>query len=148
MPKLTDDNLRQALDEVFELGQILGKGSYGYVHKAIHKESGKAFAIKQVPIENELDKVVKEINIMQQCNSDFIVKYTGSYFKDSDLWIVMELCSGGSVIDLIRHRNAALNEREISAVLKDTLRGLRYLHASRKVHRDVKGGNILLCEDG
>ncbi|XP_075266094.1 serine/threonine-protein kinase 4-like [Convolutriloba macropyga] len=148
MKKLTEENLKQPLDEVFELGQILGKGSYGYVHKAIHKQSGKAFAIKQVPIENDLQKVVKEINIMQQCNSDFIVKYTGSYFKDNDLWIVMELCSGGSVIDLIRHRNAPLDETELSAVLKDTLRGLRYLHASRKVHRDVKGGNILLCEDG
>ena len=92
--------------------------------------------------------IVLEINIMQQCNSDFIVKYTGSYFKDSDLWIVMELCSGGSVIDLIRHRNLPLDESELSAVLKDTLRGMRYLHASRKVHRDVKGGNVLLCEDG
>ena len=57
--QLTDENLRQPLDEVFELGQILGKGSYGYVHKAIHKQSGKAFAIKQVPIEDDLQKVVK-----------------------------------------------------------------------------------------
>ena len=50
MKKLTEENLKQPLDEVFELGQILGKGSYGYVHKAIHKQSGKAFAIKQVTI--------------------------------------------------------------------------------------------------
>lgn len=37
--------------------------------------------------------------------SPYVVKYYGSYFKNTDLWIVMEYCGAGSVSDIIRLRN-------------------------------------------
>lgn len=37
--------------------------------------------------------------------SPHVVKYYGSYFKNTDLWIVMEYCGAGSVSDIIRLRN-------------------------------------------
>ena len=40
--------------------------------------------------------------ILEECKSDYIVKYYGSYFKDEFLWIVMEYCAAGSIGDLIR----------------------------------------------
>lgn len=40
--------------------------------------------------------------ILRECKSEYIVKYYGSYYKDKNLWIVMEYCVAGSVIDLIR----------------------------------------------
>lgn len=61
--------------------------SYGSVYKALHKESGQVLAIKQVPIDTDLQEIIKEISIMQQCDSHHVVKYYGSYFKDSDLWV-------------------------------------------------------------
>lgn len=61
--------------------------SYGSVYKALHKESGQVLAIKQVPIDTDLQEIIKEISIMQQCDSPHVVKYYGSYFKDSDLWV-------------------------------------------------------------
>ncbi len=61
--------------------------SYGAVHKAVHKESGHILAIKQVPVDTDLHEIIKEISIMQQCDSPFVVKYYGSYFKNSDLWV-------------------------------------------------------------
>ena len=76
---------------------------------------------------------------MQKCDSPFVVKYYGSYFRDSELLIVMEFCDGGSVSDIIRHRNKTLSEEEIAVVLRDTLCGLQYLHNIRKIHRDIKG---------
>lgn len=85
---------------------------------------------------------------MQQCDSPYVVKYYGSYFKGSDLWIVMEYCGGGSVSDIMRLRKKTLVEEEISTILKDTLEGLVYLHARRKIHRDIKAGNILLNSEG
>lgn len=61
--------------------------SYGSVFKALHKETGNVLAIKQVPVDTDLQEIIKEISIMQQCDSPFIVKYYGSYFKNSDLWV-------------------------------------------------------------
>lgn len=61
--------------------------SYGSVYKALHKESGQVLAIKQVPVDTDLQEIIKEISIMQQCDSVYIVKYYGSYFKNTDLWV-------------------------------------------------------------
>lgn len=148
LQKLSEESLTRPPEEVFDILCKLGEGSYGSVFKALHKESGQVLAIKQVPVESDLGEIIKEISIMQQCDSPFVVKYYGSYFKGSDLWIVMEYCGGGSVSDIMRLRKKTLTEDEISTILKDTLEGLVYLHARRKIHRDIKAGNILLNSEG
>lgn len=50
------------------LFNILFSSSYGSVFKAIHKETGQVVAIKQVPVESDLQEIIKEISIMQQCD--------------------------------------------------------------------------------
>lgn len=123
-------------------------------------------------MDTDLQEIIKEISIMQQCDSPYVVKYYGSYFKNTDLWvstdqnkfpklvtklglfsswlgqIVMEYCGAGSVSDIMRLRKKTLSEVEIATVLLDTLRGLEYLHLRRKIHRDIKAGNILLNSEG
>ncbi|XP_076038895.1 serine/threonine-protein kinase 3-like isoform X2 [Oratosquilla oratoria] len=146
--KLSEESLMRQPEEVFDVICKLGEGSYGSVYKALHKESGQVLAIKQVPIDTDLQEIIKEISIMQQCDSPHVVKYYGSYFKNSDLWIVMEYCGAGSVSDIMRLRKKTLTEDEIATVLYDTLRGLEYLHLRRKIHRDIKAGNILLNTQG
>ena len=42
--------------------------AYGAVYKAMHKESGQLLAIKQVPVDADLQDIIKEISIMQQCD--------------------------------------------------------------------------------
>jgi serine/threonine protein kinase len=66
----------------------IGEGSYGSVFKAIHK-SGTLIAVKAVPVqeESELDEIVKEINVMQGCISDFIVQYYGSWLVEKSIWV-------------------------------------------------------------
>ncbi|CEF63249.1 Serine/threonine-protein kinase hippo [Strongyloides ratti] len=146
--KLDQDTLNKDPDEVFTIVSKLGEGSYGSVHKAVHKSTGHTFAIKTVKVGNDLQEIIKEISIMKQCDSEFVVKYFGSYFKNSDLWIVMEYCGAGSISDIMRIRRKTLNENEIAVVLKDALHGLKYLHDLKKIHRDIKAGNILLNENG
>ncbi|XP_063070889.1 serine/threonine-protein kinase 3/4-like [Engraulis encrasicolus] len=148
LKKLSEDSLTKQPEEVFDVLEKLGEGSYGSVFKAHYKETGEIVAIKQVPVESDLQEIIKEISIMQQCNSPHVVRYYGSYFKNSDLWIVMEYCGAGSVIDIIRLRNKTLTEDEIAAILQSTLKGLEYLHFMRKIHRDIKAGNILLNAEG
>jgi hypothetical protein len=53
-----------------------------------------------VPVESDLQEIVKEISIMKQCDSPYIVKYFGSYFKDADLWVEQD-----TMFDKIRCRN-------------------------------------------
>ncbi|GIX95583.1 hypothetical protein CEXT_792181 [Caerostris extrusa] len=148
LKKLSEDSLTRQPEEVFDIICKLGEGSYGSVYKALHKESGQILAIKQVPVDTDLQEIINEISIMQQCDSPFVVKYYGSYFKGTDLWIVMEYCGGGSVSDIVRLRKKTLTEEEIATILNDVLKGLEYLHYRRKIHRDIKAGNILLNYEG
>ncbi|KAK6479580.1 serine/threonine-protein kinase 4-like [Huso huso] len=148
LKKLSEDSLTKQPEEVFDVLEKLGEGSYGCVFKANYKETGEIVAIKQVPVESDLQEIIKEISIMQQCNSPHVVRYYGSYFKNTDLWIVMEYCGAGSVSDIIRLRNKTLTEEEIATILQSTLKGLEYLHFMRKIHRDIKAGNILLNTEG
>lgn len=146
--KLSEESLARPPEEVFDILFKLGEGSYGSVFKAIHKESGVVVAIKLVPVESDLHEIIKEISIMQQCDSPYVVRYYGSYFKQCDLWICMEYCGAGSVSDIMRLRKKTLSEDEVSTILSDTLKGLEYLHRRRKIHRDIKAGNILLNSEG
>ncbi|KAL3990217.1 Protein kinase domain family protein [Acanthocheilonema viteae] len=146
--KLDAVSLNKPPEEVFDVVGKLGEGSYGSVHKAVHKETGHVLAVKKVPVDTDLQEIIKEISIMQQCDSKYVVKYYGSYFKNSDLWIVMEYCGAGSISDIMRIRKKTLNEAEIGAVTRDVLKGLRYLHDLKKIHRDIKAGNILLNAEG
>lgn len=155
---MTEENLTRQPEEVFDILCKLGEGSYGSVFKAIHKDSQQILAIKQVPVDTDLQEIIKEISIMQQCDSPYVVKYYGSYFKNTDLWIVMEYCGAGSVLDIMKLRGLywnvpkgevkTLSEEEIANVLSDTLKGLEYLHLRKKIHRDIKAGNILLNIEG
>ncbi|XP_060873154.1 serine/threonine-protein kinase 3-like [Metopolophium dirhodum] len=148
LKQLSEESLTRQPEEVFDIICKLGEGSYGSVFKALHKESGQVLAIKQVSVDTDLQEIIKEISIMQQCYSPYVVKYYGSYFKNTDLWIIMEYCGAGSVYDIMRLRKKTLSEDEIATILSDTLKGLEYLHLRRKIHRDIKAGNILLNSEG
>lgn len=158
LKKLSEESLTRQPEEVFDIMEKLGEGSYGSVYKAIHKESSEVLAIKQVAVDTDLQDIIKEISIMQQCDSPYVVKYYGSYFKNTDLWIVMEYCGAGSVLDIMKLRGTlaayprgevvTLSEAEIATILSDTLKGLEYLHLRKKIHRDIKAGNILLNSEG
>lgn len=76
------------------------------------------------------------------------MKYYGSHFEDSVLWLIIEYCAAGSVIDLIRITKTQLTEPQIAVVLYYALKGIEYLHENKKIHRDIKAGNILLDDQG
>ena len=56
----------------------------------------------------------------------------------------MEYCNVGSVLDLIKITKKSLCVEEIASVCNGVLKGLEYLHDTKKIHRDIKAGNILL----
>jgi serine/threonine kinase 3 len=77
-----------------------------------------------------------------------VVQFYGSYLKDREFWIIMEFCACGSISDLMRLCNTCLSEDQISHICYNVLKGLEYLHSQRKIHRDIKAGNVLLTANG
>eukprot|EP00158_Paraphelidium_tribonemae_P005404 Partr_v1_DN27319_c2_g1_i3_m46011 putative serine threonine kinase len=146
--KLSEKDLKQDPEQVFVLMDKLGEGSYGAVYKAMHIESSVVVALKIVPIENDLDDIIKEINVMNGCNNDAIVRYYGSFFKNDHLWMFIEFCPAGSVSDIMKLMQEYMREPEVAAICKSVLKGLEYLHERKKIHRDIKAGNILLSLKG
>ncbi|KAJ3132725.1 Serine/threonine-protein kinase 4 [Physocladia obscura] len=148
MGLLTDDELVSDPTLVFDLCEKIGEGSFGSVHRAIHRRSAETVAIKIVPAgSTDLAESIAEIDFMTGISSQFVVAYYGSYLKDTELWIVMEYCGAGSVSDVMEANDMTLSEDQISVVCRYVLSGLSYMHSLRKIHRDVKAGNILLNAD-
>ena len=93
----------------------------------------------------------QETSMMKLGNkSKYIVNYYGSYYsrKSNTLWLILEYCSSGSVIDLMLAMNRKYTEIEISTIIENVLQGLIIIHSMNLIHRDIKGANILLSEDG
>lgn len=97
--------------------------------------------------EDEVEDVLIEISMLHQMRSPYITRCYCSFMNDTHMWIVMELCDGGSCAELVKFLGP-LREDVIACILKGALLGLEYLHRDKKIHRDVKAANILLTSKG
>ena len=136
-------------EKIYKIIQKVGQGNYGSVYKIQKIKTGEIMAAKICKIEsNNSESFKREINMLKQCDSPYILKYYGSYIKKNIIWIVLEFCEGGSLLDIMRITNEYYSEKEIASIIKMVLKGLQFLHVQKKIHRDIKAGNILLTDEG
>ncbi|XP_066536820.1 mitogen-activated protein kinase kinase kinase kinase 2 [Hoplias malabaricus] len=133
----------------YEIIQRIGCGTYGDVFKARNIKTLEMAAIKIVKLDpgDDISSIQQEITTMKECKHKNIVAYYGSFHRNTKLWICMEYCGGGSLQD-IYHVTGPLKEKQIAYICRETLQGLNHLHEIGKIHRDIKGANILLTERG
>ena len=142
-------NTQEDPEKLYKILQKVGQGNYGSVYKIQKIETGEIMAAKICKIEsNNSESFKREINMLRQCDSPYILRYYGSYIKKNIIWIVLEFCEGGSLSDIMRISNQFYTEKEIASIIKMVLKGLQFLHAQKKIHRDIKAGNILLTDEG
>eukprot|EP00727_Mastigamoeba_balamuthi_P006390 m51a1_g2371 putative serine threonine-protein kinase 10 (1901) ;mRNA; r:655050-664826 len=136
--------------EILRLDELIAEGSFGIVYKGVHLGTNQTMAVKIIQLEEDetFEDLVIEIEVLTRCRNENIIGYFGSWRKADELFIGMELADGGSAADIYQELNRPMEEKEIQLICRDTLRGLQYLHSNGILHRDIKGANILIKQDG
>jgi len=133
----------RALTQYYDIGKKLGKGSYAVVHQCVNKRTSEEFAVKIISKEKSKEKRLKsEVALMQKVDHPNCVKLYDVFEDASQLCLVLDLLTGGTVMDRILE-SEHYGEREAASAVADVLNALQYLHDMNITHRDLKPENLL-----
>ncbi len=130
------------------LGEKIGTGSFGTVHCGMNKKTGTLMAVKKFKMQGAvMEDIRTEVELMRSLKHINIVRYLGAQMDEEYLHIFQEWVPGGSVDALLR-KYGAFSIEVIQSYMSQTLEGLNYLHDNDIMHRDIKGSNILVNDEG
>ncbi|KAF9220930.1 Pkinase-domain-containing protein [Gyrodon lividus] len=131
--------------------QELGQGNGGSVKKVEHVPTKTIMAKKIVLIDAKPSvrkQILRELHIMHDCHSPYIISFYGAFLSDPNICICMEFMDKGS-LDGIYKKIGAIDIEVVGHVALAVLEGLTYLYdVHRIIHRDIKPSNILCNSRG
>ncbi|XP_039278772.1 ribosomal protein S6 kinase alpha-5 [Nilaparvata lugens] len=134
--------------ELYELdlerGGILGDGSFSVCRRCVEKATGRQFAVKIVS--RRVDST-QEINLLRACQGHpNVVNLHNVYYDEVHTYLVLELLSGGELLERIRRKNR-FTESEASRIMRQLVSAVSFMHSRGVVHRDLKPENLLFTDD-
>jgi len=136
---------------------VLGKGATGAVFQGVNKHNGETVAVKtfnQLSHMRPQEVQMREFEVLEKVKHENIVKLLAIEEEQEGRGkvIVMELCTGGSLFNLLDdpENSYGLDEDEFLLVLSHLSAGMNHLRDNNLVHRDLKPGNIMkfIKDDG
>ncbi|XP_075418994.1 serine/threonine-protein kinase Nek5 [Tenrec ecaudatus] len=137
----------------YDVIKAIGEGAYGKAYLARGKADNQPCVIKEIsfakmPIQ-EKEASKKEVIFLAKMKHPNIVTFFSSFQESNSLFIVMEYCDGGDLMERIRRQRGVLfREEQILGWFVQISLGLKHIHDRKILHRDVKAQNIFLSKNG
>lgn len=135
----------------YELGRLLGHGTFAKVYHAKNLQSGRSVALKVVGKEKVIkvgmmEQTKREISVMKMVGHPNIVELYEVMASKSKIYIAMELVRGGELFNRIAR--GRLREDVARVYFQQLISAIDFCHSRGVYHRDLKPENLLLDEDG
>ncbi|KAK6914015.1 Protein kinase domain [Dillenia turbinata] len=136
----------------YEMGQLLGRGSFAKVYQARSIADGSIVAIKVIDKEATMNasmepRIIREVAAMRRLQHPNILKIHEVLATKSKIYLVMELATNGELFNKIAKRGR-LTESSARRYFQQLVSALIFCHQNGVVHRDIKPQNLLLDEQG
>lgn len=139
----------QQLQQRYTFGENIGVGGYAVVRKALDTYTGQYVAIKVVDKQRYRPGDVslqREVEVLCMIDHPNCVKMHAVYYTRQNVYIVMELFSGGELLERITEKGN-YTEHVAAQLITQILEGVAYLHSRGIVHRDLKLENLILLNN-
>ncbi|KAK9130413.1 hypothetical protein Sjap_010900 [Stephania japonica] len=135
----------------YELGRMLGHGTFAKVYHARNLKSGKSVAMKVVGKEKVIrvgmmEQVKREISVMKMVEHPNIVELHEVMASKTKIYFAMELVKGGELFSKIS--KGRLREDLARAYFQQLISAVDFCHSRGVYHRDLKPENLLLDDEG
>ena len=136
----------------YESLNIIGKGAFGEVHICRYKKTGEIVAIKKMNItklieQGQVRHIQSEQDFLSKIHSPWVVNLKCSFQEGEYLFLVMEFCIGGDLMNLLISKNK-LSEEAAKFYLCELILAIDSIHQYNCIHRDIKPDNILIDKQG
>ncbi|KAJ9474320.1 CTD kinase subunit alpha [Pseudozyma hubeiensis] len=137
--------------EAYETIHQVGEGTYGQVFKARSERTGALVALKKIRMDSEKDgfpvTAMREIKLLQALRHDNVVRLHEMMVTRGSIYMVFEYMEH-DLNGILAHPQVSFTEAHLKSLSHQLFSGLDYLHRKAVLHRDLKGSNILLNNQG
>eukprot|EP00178_Gracilaria_changii_P005184 TRINITY_DN1846_c0_g1_i1.p1 TRINITY_DN1846_c0_g1~~TRINITY_DN1846_c0_g1_i1.p1 ORF type:complete len:1216 (+),score=181.88 TRINITY_DN1846_c0_g1_i1:4484-8131(+) len=133
-----------------QFAQQIGSGGFGVVFKA--KFRNQTVAVKKIHAHALMNSASiaefqSEVAVLCTLRHPNIIGFVGACTRPPNLMIITEFMARGTLFDILHQSNERVTWPMRKKFALDTCKGMRYLHDSKLLHRDLKSSNLLLDKD-